>query len=94
MVYIFVSVDTGQYSTEGIMGAFLVTDNRVFKRPLGRSLIAMFIHSRRSLRSLAPQHSTLLRWLRSLAMFIRSLTHFVHSLEGQWKSIWICVVTL
>ena len=67
-------------------GGFLVTDNRVFNGPLGRSL-RLFVRSHRSLRSLVPQHSAL---LRSLAPFMGSLTHFAHSFMGQLEFTNMC----
>ena len=78
-------------------GAVLVTDNRVFNGPLGRSLrsFARTAHSAHSLRS-APlryaRFATLasLCSLRSLAPFTGSLTHFAHSLVGQLKFMNMC----
>ena len=58
---------------------FLVTENRVFNRPLGRSH-----HSLCSLRFAT---------LALLAMFMASLTHFAHSLKGRLK-LQVCVQTV
>ena len=58
---------------------FQVTDNRVFNRPLGRSLRS-FAHSAHSLRS-APQ---------CYAPCTGSLIHFAHSLVGQLKFLNMC----
>ena len=52
--------------------------------------LATFVRSHRSLRSLAPQRSALLRSLRSLTPFTGSLTHFAHSLVGQLKFLNMC----
>ena len=67
------------------LGVFLVTDNRVFNGPLGRSLcsFARSAHSAHSLRSLFA----LLRLLCSLAPFTGLLAHsfLSHSLVGHLK---------
>jgi len=57
--------------------------------PATRSL-ATFVRSHHSLRSLAPQRSTSLHLLRSLTPFTGSLTHFTHSLVGQFKFLNMC----
>ena len=67
-------------------GAFLVTDNRVYKEPLDRSLCS-FARTAHSLRSAPLCYA---RLARSLAPFTGSLTHFAHSLVGQLKFLNMC----
>ena len=61
----------------------VVSSHRQLRFERATRLLAMFVRSHRSLRSLAPQHFASLRSLRSLAPFTGSLTHFAHSLMGQ-----------
>ena len=72
-------------------------DNRVLKGPLGRSLrsFARTAHSAHSLRSAPLRYACFatlasLRSLRLLAPFTGLLTHFAHSLVGQWKFMNLC----
>ena len=61
------------------MGAFLVTDNRVFNGPLGRSLhlFTRTAHSAHLLRSLALQRSTLLCLLCYIRFATFALLHLL-----------------
>ena len=52
--------------------------------------LATFARLHRPLRSLAPQRSTSLCSLRSLALFTGSLTHFAHSLVRRLKFMNMC----
>ena len=67
-----------------------VSSHRQSRFERATRLLATFVCSHRSLRLLAPQRSALLHSLRSLAPFTGSLTHFAHSLVGQWKFLSMC----
>ena len=58
-------------------GAVLVTDNRVFNKPLGRSLrsFARTTHSANSLRSAPLRYARFARSVHGLAHSLRSLPH-------------------
>ena len=68
-------------------GAFLVTDNRVLNRPLGRSLRS-FARTAHSLRSALLCYARFARLLHSQARSLTSLT----PLWDNWNS-WICIWT-
>ena len=71
-----------------VIGGFSSQRQPRFERAT-RSL-ATFVRSHRSLRSLAPKRSALLRSLHSLTLFTCSLTHFAHSLAGRLKLLNMC----
>ena len=81
-------------------GAFLVKDDRVFKRATGS--LATFVRLHRSLRSLASQRSALLCSLRyarfamlaSLARYVQGLAHSLRSLPRGTVEILEDVFTL
>ena len=90
-------LETWPWFWDESLGAFLVRDNRVLNKPLGRSLrsFACTAHSTHSLCSTPLRYacfaSLLLSWARSLTLLtpsIHGLTHSLCSLSHKTLGLW------